>query len=104
MTELEDLFEGSLTLDTNELKQMSNVRGDGNESSSSGLNYKKIQNFDNGEGEQNQIIDVKGIDVTKKHMVSFGFDKFDQADQAMIDGFGSFSSSLDFSSKNKKDE
>ena len=36
------------------------------------------------------------MDVTKKHMLSYGYDKFDQTDQAMIDGFGSFSSSLDF--------
>ena len=60
-------------------------------------NIKKIQNEN--EGEMNQVIDVKALDVTKKHMLSFGFDKFDQADQAMIDGFGSFSSSLDFQSK-----
>lgn len=97
MTDLGDLFEGALTLDTNDLKMMSNIKDNGNDSSSSGLNIKKIQNEN--EGEMNQVIDVKALDVTKKHMLSFGFDKFDQADQAMIDGFGSFSSSLDFQSK-----
>ena len=97
MTDLGDLFEGALTLDTNDLKMMSNIKDNGNDSSSSGLNIKKIQNEN--EGEMNQVIDVKALDVTKKHMLSYGFDKFDQADQAMIDEFGSFSSSLDFQSK-----
>ena len=73
---------------------MTNMKDNGNESSSSGLNLKKIQRVD--EGEMNQIVDVKAMDVTKKHMLSYGYDKFDQTDQAMIDGFGSFSSSLDF--------
>ena len=94
MTDLGDLFEGALTLDTNDLKMMTNIKDNGNDSSSSGLNIKKIQNEN--DGELNQVIDVKALDVTKKHMLSYGFDKFDQADQAMIDGFGSFSSSLDF--------
>ena len=94
MTDLGDLFEGALTLDTYDLKMMTNIKDNGNDSSSSGLNIKKIQNEN--DGELNQVIDVKALDVTKKHMLSYGFDKFDQADQAMIDGFGSFSSSLDF--------
>lgn len=49
MTDLEDLFEGSLTLDTNELNMMTNMKDNGNESSSSGLNLKKIQRVDEGE-------------------------------------------------------
>ena len=44
MTDLGDLFEGALTLDTTDLKMISNIKDNGNDSSSSGLNIKKIQN------------------------------------------------------------
>ena len=36
----------------------------------------------------NQTMDVRALDVTKKHMLSYGYDKIEQADQTMIDELG----------------